>query len=75
MGPIRLRGLRQAPYEFLVAQSLERKAKERVTARGSEQSSGETRMDKAIKAASRATQVAALLLLMKVQPKHVASLG
>ena len=24
---------------------------------------------------SRATQVAALLLLMKVQPKHVASLG
>ena len=68
-------GLRQAPYEFLVAQSLERKAKERVTARGFEQSPGETRMDKAIRAASRATQVAALLLLMKVQPMHVASVG
>ena len=68
-------GLRQAPYEFYVTQSLEPKAKERVTARGFEQSPGETRMDKAIRAASRATQVAALLLLMKVQPMHVASVG
>ena len=63
------------PHELYVAQSLERKAKERVTARGFEQSPGETRMDKAIRAASRATQVAALLLLMKVQPMHVARVG